>query len=88
MLGEMENDQPTSHAIADGWQEFTERVLQSIRGAKDAEAQVAFHFGAMQVLQLTQRVIADRSGAAVSLASEMLEAELDESMKACAISTQ
>ena len=36
----------------------------------------------MYVLQLTQQVIADRSGEAVSLALDMLSAELDEFMKA------
>jgi hypothetical protein len=58
--------EPTlSHAIADGWAEFTERVLPAIQDAEHAEARVAFYFGALYVLQLAQQVIADRSSGSV-----------------------
>jgi hypothetical protein len=79
---------PTGHAIADGWAEFAERVLPSIVGTQHAEAQVAFHIGAMYVLQLTQQVIVERSSEAVSLALEMLEAEFEQFVKSHAIVIQ
>ena len=60
MPSEIDDDPPVSRAIADGWAEFAERVLPAVRGTKLAEAHVAFHFGAMYVLQLTPQVIADR----------------------------
>jgi hypothetical protein len=82
------DDPPISHAIADGWAEFAERVLPSVHGTEHAEAQVAFHFGAMYVFQLTQQVIADRSSEAVSLPLEMLEAELEQFVKSHAIVIQ
>jgi hypothetical protein len=85
MASDIDEDPPVSHAIADGWAEFAERVLPSIHGTKHAQAHGAFHFGAMYVLQLTQQVIADSSGEAVSLALKMLNAELDQFMKAHAI---
>jgi hypothetical protein len=52
-----------------------------VGGNKHAEAHIAFHFGAMYLLQITQQVVADRSGDEVSLALYMLYAELDKFMK-------
>jgi hypothetical protein len=49
---DIDEDLPISHAITDGWEEFAVRGLPAIRGTKHAEAHVAFHFGAMCVLQL------------------------------------
>jgi hypothetical protein len=49
---------------------------------------VAFHFGVMCVLQIAQQVLAERSGEEVSLALGMLDAELDQFMKAHAIAIQ
>jgi hypothetical protein len=88
MPSDIEDDPPISHAIADGWAEFSERVLRGIHGTTHAEAHIAFHFGAMYVLQLTEEVIADRSSEAVSLALDMLSAELDQLMKSHAIVIQ
>jgi hypothetical protein len=63
-------------------------VLPTIGGTNHAQAHVAFHFGAMYVLQIAQQVIADRSGEEVSLALDMLVAELDQFMKSHAIAIQ
>jgi hypothetical protein len=68
MPSDIDDDLPTSHAIADGSEEFAERVLPSIGGTDHAQAHVAFHFGATYVLQIAQHVIADRSGEEVPLA--------------------
>jgi hypothetical protein len=88
MSSDIDDGPPVSHAIADGWAEFAERVLPSIVRTQDAEAQVAFHFGAMDVLQIAQQVIAERSGEEVSLAMDMLDAELEQFMKSHAIAIQ
>jgi hypothetical protein len=88
MPSDLEDDLPTSHALADCWAEFAERVLPAVGGTQHAEAQVAFDFGAMYVLQLTQQVIAERSNEAVSLALQMLEAELEQFVKSHAIAMQ
>jgi hypothetical protein len=74
--------------LADGWSKFAETVLPTIGGTNHAEAHVAFHFDAMYVLQIAQQVIADRSGEEVSLALDMLDAELDQFMKSYAIAIQ
>jgi hypothetical protein len=42
-------DPPISHAIADAWTGF---------GDKHAEAHIAFHFGALYVLQIVEQVVA------------------------------
>ena len=47
MPSDIEDDPPISHAIADGWANFAETVLPTIGGNKHAQAQIAFHFGAM-----------------------------------------
>lgn len=52
-----------------------------VGGNKHADAHIAFHFGAMSLLQIAQQVVADRSGDAVSLALYALNAELDQFMK-------
>jgi hypothetical protein len=49
-------------------QSFAAPVLPSVGGNEHAQAHIAFHFGAMYVLQIAQQVIAERSGEAVSLA--------------------
>jgi hypothetical protein len=79
---------PASHAIADGWGDFAETILPVIAGTDHAQAQIAFHFGALYVLQIAQQVIANRSGEEVSLALAMLDGELDEFIKAHAVVTQ
>lgn len=56
MPNDIDPDPPTSHAIADGWAEFAETVLPSIGGAEGAQAHIAFHFGAVYVLQIVQQV--------------------------------
>jgi hypothetical protein len=81
-------DPPISHAIADGWADFAETVLPSIGGAKHAEAHIAFHFGAMYVLQIVEQIVAETSAEAAALALGTLDAELDEFMKAHAVAIQ
>jgi hypothetical protein len=88
MLSDIDDDPPISHAIADGWANFVKTVLPSIGGNELAQAHIAFHFGAMYVLQIAQEVIADRSGDEVSLALGMLDAELEQFMKSHAIAIQ
>jgi hypothetical protein len=44
------------------------RLQLAVRRRELAQAHIAFHFGAMYVLQIAQQVIAERSGEAVSLA--------------------
>jgi hypothetical protein len=75
-------------SIADGWADFAETVLPSIGGAKHAQAHIAFHFGAMYVLQIVEQVVAHKSAEAAALALGMLDAELDQFMKAHAIVIQ
>jgi hypothetical protein len=82
------DDPPVSHAIVDGWGNFAKTVLPSVGGNERAQAHVAFYFGAMYVLQIAQQVIADRSDEEVSLASGMLEADLDEFIKSHAFAVQ
>ena len=75
-------------AVIDGWADFAQTILPTIGGSSDAQAHIAFHFGAMYVLQIAQQMIADRSGEEVSLALDMLDAELDQFMKAHAVAVQ
>jgi hypothetical protein len=88
MPNDIDDDPPISLAIADGWEEFAERLLPAIRGTEHAGAHVAVYFGAMYVLQLTQRVIEERSSDALSAALDMLDAELEEFIKSHAIVVQ
>jgi hypothetical protein len=88
MPSEVDLDPPVSHAIAKGWADFVQTVLPAIGGGTHAEAHIAFHFGAMYVLQIAQQVIADRSIEEVSLALELLDAELDRFMKTHAVPLQ
>jgi hypothetical protein len=85
---DIDDDPPVSHAIADGWANFVETVLPSLGGDEHAEAHIAFHFGAMYVLQIAQQVIVDRSGEEVSLVLGMVDAELAQFIKAHAIAIQ
>jgi hypothetical protein len=57
-------------------------------GDKDAEAHIAFHFGAMYVLQIARLIIAQRSSDELPLVLGMLDAEVDEFMKAHAVAIQ
>jgi hypothetical protein len=50
-----------THAIADGWATFAETVLPIIGSAEYAQAHIAFHFGALYVLQLVGEIVARRS---------------------------
>jgi hypothetical protein len=81
-------DPPVSHAIADGWAKFAEKVLPTVGGGEHAQANVAFHFGAMYVLQIVQEVVADRSVEGAALALSMLDAELNQFLKTHAIAIQ
>jgi hypothetical protein len=88
MPGDIDNDPPISHALADGWANFAETILPSIGGGEHAQAHIAFHIGAMYVLEIAQQVIARWSGEEASLALGMVEAELEQFMKSHAIVTQ
>ena len=83
-----DDDLPVSHAIADGWAEFAERVMPTVGGAEHAQAHVAFHFGALYVLQLLQEVVEHKSAEAAAVALAKLTAELDEILKAHAVAVQ
>jgi hypothetical protein len=88
MPSDIDLEPPISYAISDGWSKFAETVLPTIGGTKHAEAHVAFHFGAIYVLQIAQQMIARRSGEELSLAMNMLDSELDDFMKSHAIAIQ
>lgn len=88
MPSDINDDLPISHAIADGWAEFAERVLPSVGGTDLAQAHIAFHFGALYVLQLLQEVVEHKSAEAAAAALAMLTAELDEFLKVHSITTQ
>jgi hypothetical protein len=81
-------DPPIGHVVNDGWASFAETILPTIGGTDNAKAHVAFHFGAMYVLQIAQQVIAHRSDDEVSLALAMLDAELDRFIDSHAIKVQ
>ena len=57
MPKDTELDLPASHAIADGWTEFAAKVLPSVGGTEHAQAHIAFHFGALYVLQILAHII-------------------------------
>jgi hypothetical protein len=78
---------PISDAIADGWSKLVETVLPTIGGTKHTEANIAFHFGAIYVLQIAQQMIAHRSGEELALVN-MLDSELDDFMKSHSIAIQ
>jgi hypothetical protein len=68
-----------------------QRILQigsPIGGSTHAGAHIAFHFGAMYVLQIALHILAERSGEEAALALGMLDAELDRFMKAHAVAVQ
>jgi hypothetical protein len=88
MPSDIDDGLPISHALADGWANFAETILPSIGGDEHAQAHIAFHVGAMYVLEIAQQVIARWSGEEASLALGMVEAELDAFMKAHAIVIQ
>jgi hypothetical protein len=77
-----------SHAIADGWTKFAETILPGIGGDAHAEAHIAFHFGAMYVLQILEHVVEHGSAEAAAFALSTMTAELEEFMKAHAVATQ
>jgi hypothetical protein len=81
-------DPPISHALADRSANFSDTVLPGIGGDAHAEAHIAFHFGAMYVLQIAQQVLAVRSDEKAALVLGMLDAELDQFMKAHAVAVQ
>jgi hypothetical protein len=88
MPSEIDDDPPINHAIANGWTEFAETVLPSIGGTEHAQAHIAFHFGAMYVLQILEHVVALRSAEEAALALSTLGAEIDEFMKVHAVAVQ
>jgi hypothetical protein len=83
-----EFDPPINNAIVNGWTNFAETVLPSIGGVKDAPAHIAFHFGAMYVLQILEQVVEHGSAEAMALTLSILTAELNEFVEAHAVRTQ
>jgi hypothetical protein len=81
-------DPPISHAIADGWADFAATILPAVGGSAHAEAHIAFHFGAMYVLQILEQVVEHGSAESAALALSMLTAELEEFIKAHAVAMQ
>jgi hypothetical protein len=79
---------PICHAITDGWADFAQLILPGVGGDKDAGAHIAFHFGAMYVLQILEQVVEHGSAEAAAFALSTLTAELEEFMKAHAVATQ
>jgi len=63
-------------------------ILPGIGGSTNAEAHIAFHFGAMYVLQILEHVVEHGSAEAAAIALSALTAELDEFMKAHAVAVQ
>jgi hypothetical protein len=88
MPNDIDLDPPISHAIADGWADFAATILPAVGGDPHAEAHIAFHFGAMYVLQILEQVVEHGSAEAAALALSTLDAELDEFMKAHAVALQ
>ena len=88
MPSDVDDDPPISDAIADGWANFSETVLPGISGSAHAEAHIAFYFAAMYVLQIVKLIVADRSAEDAALALGMLDAEIEEFMKAHAVAMQ
>jgi hypothetical protein len=81
-------DPPISHAIADGWANFSETVLPGIGGSARAGAHLAFYFAAMYMLRIVKLTVADRSAEDAALALGTLDAEIEEFMKAHAVAVQ
>jgi hypothetical protein len=78
----IEDDPPISHAIADGWANFAETVLPSVEGTDNAQAHVAFYFGAIYMLGLVKEVVEHGTAEAAALALTTLDGELDRFLKA------
>jgi hypothetical protein len=88
MPSEDDDDPPISHAIGDGWANFSETVLPGIGGSAYAEAHIAFYFAAMYMLQIVKLLVADRSAEDATLALGMLDAEIEDFMSAHAVAVQ
>jgi hypothetical protein len=88
MPTETDLDPPISHAIADGWADFTATILPVIDGDAHAEAHIAFNFDAMYVLQILDQVVEYGSGEAPTIALSMLNSERDEFIKTHAVAFQ
>ena len=88
MASDIDDEPPISHALADGWANFAETILPSIGGDEHAQAHIAFHIGAMYVLEIAQQAIARWPGEEATLALGTVEAELEQFMKSHAIVTQ
>ena len=88
MPGDIDDDPPISHAIANGWADFAETILPAVSGDTHVAAHIAFHFGAMYVLQILENVVEHGSAEAATFTLSMLTAELKEFMKAHAVSVQ
>jgi hypothetical protein len=88
MPTDIDPDPPVSHALADGWANFSETVMPGVGGGAQAEAHIAFYFGAMYVLQIVKLIVADRSTEDAALALSMLAQSWTKFMKAHAVAVQ
>jgi hypothetical protein len=88
MPSDLDSDLPIGQPIANGWANFSETVLPTIAGTDRAQARIAFHFGAMYVLQIVEQLVALESPEEAALGLRTLDAELDEFMKAHAVAIQ
>jgi hypothetical protein len=88
MPSDTDLDPPPSHAITEGWADFAEMILPGVGGDKDAGAHIAFHFGAMYVLQMALHILADRSAEDAALALGTLDAEIEDFLQAHAVAMQ
>jgi hypothetical protein len=88
MHSDFDDDPPSSHAIAEGWAEFSEKVLPTLGGTGAAQAHMAFYFGALHVLQIVDQIAESGSADAAALALSILTIELNEFIKAHSITTQ
>ncbi|HSY08983.1 MAG TPA: hypothetical protein VK820_10675 [Steroidobacteraceae bacterium] len=62
--------------------------MRDPQDTEHAQAHIAFHFGALHVLQIVEQVVALESAEKAALALGMSTAELDEFVKAHALTTQ
>jgi hypothetical protein len=67
MPSDIDLDPPISHAIANVWADFAQTILPGIGGSTHAQAHIAFHFGAMYVLQIALHMLAERPGEEAAL---------------------
>jgi hypothetical protein len=88
MSDDFDDDPPISNAIAEGWSEFSEKVLPTVGGTEIAQAHMAFYFGALHVLQVIEQIAENGCADAAELALSILTIELNEFIEAHSSTTQ